>query len=99
MRHGTRVAARFASKTFDPRLIDLADLTGELREDFREQAPLGYVPGRTAIRDAVIKRVGCSELEAEQLVDTRISRGFLRYEGDTVEAADRPAEWTLRAHD
>jgi hypothetical protein len=63
--------------------IDLAALAAALERAFTGKgAPTGYVEGRTAIRDAVTEHLGCSELEAELLVDTMVSEGFLRFEGD-----------------
>lgn len=62
---------------FDPESIDLAELVTELRarcgpciED--------VVVGRTLLRDEVARHLSCSMLEAEQLVDTLIARGFVR---------------------
>ena len=62
---------------FDPESIDLAELSNELR------AACGHciedvVVGRTVLRDEVASRLDCSMLEAEQLVDTLIARGFVR---------------------
>lgn len=61
---------------FDPEQIDLAVLTRALRSAF--DAPIeGAIVGRTAVRDAVARELRCSQLQAEQLVDTMIGRGFL----------------------
>jgi hypothetical protein len=62
--------------------IDLAAIAAALESVFSGGPPTGYVQGRTAIRDAVVAHLDCSELEAEMLVDTMVSRGFLRFEGD-----------------
>ena len=51
-------------------------------------APEGFVRGRTVLRDTVVASLGCSELEAEEVVDTMIGRGFLRFSGDSTKAAD-----------
>jgi hypothetical protein len=37
----------------------------------------GAVVGRTRLRDAVAHELQCSQLQAEQLVDTMIGRGLL----------------------
>lgn len=67
--------------------IDLAVVTEELRR--RLPDPLeGFVRGRTIARDAVATQLGCSELEAERLVDTMIGRGFLRFSGDAARATE-----------
>lgn len=62
--------------------IDLAALAAALEVVFSAGIVIGYVQGRTAIRDAVVAHLSCSELEAEMLVDTMVSRGFLRFQGD-----------------
>jgi hypothetical protein len=58
--------------------IDLAELTRALKIQFEHSPPEGLVAGRTEIRDAVLRRVGCSQLEAEELVDTLVLRGALQ---------------------
>jgi hypothetical protein len=75
--------------------VDLAALMDGLRRDFGGEPPVGYLRGRTALRDAVARRLGCSALEAEELVDTLESRGFLHYPGDATgrSLADQPWEW------
>jgi hypothetical protein len=60
----------------------LAALSSDLRGDFSGQRVAGYVRGRTSLRDAVLQRLGCSELEAEQLVDTMVARGFIAFDGE-----------------
>jgi hypothetical protein len=44
--------------------------------------PQGLVPGKTAMRDAATNTLHCSELEAEQLIDTMVSRGLVRFVQD-----------------
>lgn len=75
--------------------VDLSALVDGLRGDFGGEPPVGYLRGRTAIRDAVARRLRCSAVEAEDLVDTLESRGFLRYPGDPTSRslADQPWEW------
>jgi hypothetical protein len=62
---------------FDPESIDLAELVGYLRESCGHCIE-DEVVGRTLLRDQVVGKLNCSMLEAEQLVDTLISRGFVR---------------------
>jgi hypothetical protein len=62
---------------FDPESIDLAELVSELRERCGHIIE-DVVVGRTLLRDEVASRLNCSMLEAEQLVDTLIARGFVR---------------------
>ena len=81
--------------TFRPEDIDLAQLAGELERIFADRAPTGYLSGRTALRDALVVRLGCSLLEAEQLVDTMVSHGFLCYPGPTTEEIDDLEPWEI----
>ncbi len=62
--------------------IDLADLSRLIVNNLGGSSTEGFIVGRTLIRDAVFSVLECSELEAEQLVDTLISRGFVRFEAD-----------------
>ena len=65
-----------------PEDVDLADLALSLQSELPGGAVAGYLEGRTALRDYVIDALGSSELEAEELIDTMVSRGFLRFSGD-----------------
>jgi hypothetical protein len=77
--------------------VDLAEVTALLRARFAGTAPVGYLDGRTALRDAVALELECSALEAEEIVDTLVSRGFVRYEGDPGAAVDDGRGWSLGA--
>lgn len=79
--------------------IDLARLARDLREELGRQAPEGYLRGKTALREAVIARLRCSALEAEELVDTMELRGFLRFEGDPSSRSQADATWSVDPHD
>lgn len=68
--------------------LDLNELRSQLARRFRGAAPVGYVRGKGALRVAVIEMLECSELEAEQIVDTLESRGLIRYEGDRRDEVD-----------
>lgn len=47
------------------------------------EAPLsGAILGRSLLRDIVADYLSCSLLEAEELVDTMVARGFARLERD-----------------
>lgn len=82
----------------DVETIDLAKLSRRLLEAVGSPV-LGYVVGRTVMRDAVAELLGCSLLEAENLVETLISRGWIvrRAAGAGSEAvADSEAvEWLI----
>jgi hypothetical protein len=80
----------------DVEQVDLARLTELLRRRFTRQAPEGFVRGRTALRDVVLEELPCSALEAEELVDTMVSRGFLRFVSDPG-GADDAGIWRIGA--
>ena len=65
------------TKPIDPSSIDLAALANVARERCGHTVP-GEVVGKTRVRDQLVAHLTCSELEAEQLVDTMIARGFMR---------------------
>lgn len=72
----------------DPEDVDLAQTCERLRRTFDGGEIEGYSDGRTAIRDALMAQMRCSALEAEDLVETMIGRGYLRFEGDPSHAAE-----------
>jgi hypothetical protein len=74
--------------------IDLALLTAELERRVSGPSLAGWVRGRTKVRDAVVEKLACSELEAEQLVDMLIGRRFLRFSGDPA-SAQGGGLWTI----
>ena len=65
-----------------PEDVDLADLAQSLQAELDGGTVPGYLEGRTALRDYVMIALDSSELEAEELIDTMVSRGFLRFSGD-----------------
>ena len=78
---------------FRPEAIDLARVAGELIRVFAGSPPTGYVLGKTALRDVVTNLLSCSQLEAEEVVDTMISRGLLKYEGTPSQEIDDLRSW------
>lgn len=64
---------------FDPESVDLQRLSAQLTATFAGAAVRGPIVGRTAIRDLVARELSCTVLDAERLVDTLITRGFVRY--------------------
>lgn len=75
--------------------IDLAALGDLLQRIFDGCPPKGFVRGRTTLRDAVADRLKCSEVEAEQLVETMIGYGLLRFEGEPTDASGNAAFWVI----
>jgi hypothetical protein len=79
-----------------PEEIDLADLRKRLADHFGAVRPAGYIEGKGEMRAAVASLLECSDLEAEQLVDTLEARGLIRYEGDPAHEVDRlERHWKL----
>jgi hypothetical protein len=75
--------------------IDLKELASILKERSPPGEPRGYLRGRSALRDMVREALGCSELTAEELVDTMEARGYLRYGGDPKSRSHAFAPWTI----
>jgi len=65
-----------------PEDVDLAELAQALQAELAGAPVAGYLEGRTALRNFVMNALSSSELEAEELIDTMVSRGFLRFSGD-----------------
>lgn len=79
--------------TLDPEEVDLAELSRRLATDLGSEAvPGGYLQGKTGVRNLVLDHLHCSELEAEQVVDTMVARGFMRFHT----AAEWEGGWLLQ---
>jgi hypothetical protein len=65
--------------------LDLQELMVELRRNLGPGEPVGYLRGKSLMRDILVQRRNFSEYEAEELVDTLEMRGFLRFLGDPTE--------------
>jgi hypothetical protein len=95
LRSGPVRPKRWIVASFSVEDVDLADLTTAVRRRFAGAGPVGYLAGRTALRDAVLLELGCSDLEAETIVDTLVDRGFVRYEGDPQASIDDGRGWAI----
>jgi hypothetical protein len=69
-----------AVSNFDVEQVDLAELVHVLRGHKAEL--VGSLSGRSHMRDIVAAHLGCSMLEAENLVDTLVAREYARLERD-----------------
>jgi hypothetical protein len=78
-----------------PEDLDLQKLTEELRTALGDAEPLGYLRGKALMRDVLAREKGYSELEAEELIDTLESRGFLKYLADPSERSKATARWDI----
>jgi len=59
--------------------VDLEDLTQRIRQHVPPtEPPVGYLRGRSYFRDVIVHELGCSDYEAENLVDTLELQGYLR---------------------
>lgn len=59
--------------------IDLAALSTAVKNRLGAEIEASYLRGRTAIRDAIVTQLRCSDYEAEQLVDTLEMNGFVDF--------------------
>ncbi|HYH99271.1 hypothetical protein [Hyalangium sp.] len=78
--------------------LDLRELAEDLKAAFRHGEPVGYLRGKSIMRDTLVDRKGFSELEAEELIDTLELRGFLRFLGDPSERSVADAPWEITPH-
>ena len=79
--------------------VDLLDLAERIRRHIPVgEPPVGYLRGRSYFRDVVVHELGCSELEAEELVDTLEMNGYLRFEGDPSVRSRAESRWDVDPH-
>ncbi|NVJ10547.1 hypothetical protein HUW63_35745 [Myxococcus sp. AM001] len=81
-----------------PEDIDLQQLTADLKNALGPGEPIGYLRGKSVMRDLLVDMRGFSELEAEELIDTMELRGFLRFLGDPTERSVADAHWDISPH-
>jgi hypothetical protein len=76
--------------------IDLAALTEKIRQHVPpNDPPVGYLRGRSYFRDVVAFTLKCSDVEAEDLVDTLEAQGYLRFLGDPSERSVADSRWHI----
>lgn len=80
---------------FDPERLLLPTLVGGLIADLGGPIVLGFAFGRTAMRDAIVRRLHCSHPQAEQVVETLITQGLARFVG--APGAASLGYWMLEA--
>jgi len=78
--------------------LDLQQLTAELKHMLPHGEPVGYLRGKSLMRDMLLSMNRFSELEAEELIDTLESRGFLRFLGDPSERSVADSHWEIYPH-
>jgi hypothetical protein len=83
-----------AEDSVNPSDVDLASLASRLQQ--RDNTPpVGYVPGKTMLRDQVIDELDCSIETAETLVDALEARGFVRFTGSSRQLELEPSAWEI----
>lgn len=76
--------------------VDLKQLAEMIRRHVPpNDPPVGWLRGRSYFRDVVAHELGCSDLEAEQLVDTLEANGYLRFEGNPSERSVADSRWDI----
>jgi hypothetical protein len=75
--------------------LDLQELTADLKSTLAPGEPVGYLRGKSLMRNVLVARRGFSELEAEELIDTLELRGYLRFLGDPTERSVADSHWEL----
>jgi hypothetical protein len=76
--------------------IDLAALAEALRVRLGASLETSYLRGKTLLRDGVAAQLGCSDVEAEELVETLEVHGYVRFPqlDDETHPAERRA-WEI----
>ncbi len=75
------------------------ELAERLRRHIPEhEPPVGYLRGRSYFRDVIVAELGCSALEAEELVDTLENNGYIRFQGDPSVRSRAESRWTVDPH-
>ncbi|HUB09680.1 MAG TPA: hypothetical protein VMB50_21925 [Myxococcales bacterium] len=77
--------------------IDLRELAERLRERTPAGSPVGYLRGKAYFRDLAVSLLDCSQLRAEELVDTLELRGYLRFQGDPEGRSQATVSWQIVA--
>jgi hypothetical protein len=76
--------------------VDLAQLAETIRKHVPpNDPPVGWLRGRSYFRDVVAHVLHCSDLEAEELVDTLEANGYLRFEGNPSERSVADSRWDI----
>ena len=78
--------------------LDLRQLTADLKSALGPGEPVGYLRGKSLMRNLLVDLKGFSELEAEELIDTLELRGFLRFLGDPTERSVADSPWEITPH-
>src|SRR4051812_8594887 len=75
--------------------LDLVSLAEELKSELKPGDPVGYLRGKSLMRDVLVHDHAYSELEAEELIDTLESRGYLHFLGDPADRSKVDTHWEI----
>ncbi|HTP25679.1 MAG TPA: hypothetical protein VMK12_08475 [Anaeromyxobacteraceae bacterium] len=79
--------------------VDLEEMAHKLQRHIPPgEPPVGYLRGRSYFRDVLVHELRCSEMEAEQLVDTLEMNGYLHFSGDPSERSLADSRWKIVPH-
>ncbi|MDQ3266464.1 MAG: hypothetical protein M3Y59_22905 [Myxococcota bacterium] len=81
-----------------PEEIDQQALVEELKT-LLPGGPVGYLRGKAMMRDALVDRKRISQMEAEDLIDTLESNGYLHFLGDPSQRSVADSPWEINPHD
>lgn len=70
-------------------------LVRRLKSRFQLQGPIGYLCGKSKIRNAVADELNCSLADADQIVEQLEERGYLTYNGYTYSVDKIPETWEI----
>jgi hypothetical protein len=79
--------------------IDLEELARLIQRHIPTgEPPVGYLRGRSYFRDVIVHALNCSDVEAEELVDTLEMNGYIHFEGDPSERSVADSRWVILPH-
>jgi hypothetical protein len=78
-----------------PEDLDLVQVAHEIKAALLPGEPIGYLRGKSLMRNVLVQHSGFSELEAEELIDTMELRGILRFLGDPAEPSHAESRWRI----
>ena len=79
-----------------PEDLDLKTLAEELKRALGDSHPIGYLRGKSLMRNTLVHERGFSELEAEEIIDTMELQGILHFLGDPSDRAHAHTPWDIQ---
>ncbi len=78
--------------------LDLKELAAELKRNLGHGEPVGYLRGKSLMRDYLVASHDYSDLESEELIDTLEGQVFLRFLGDPSARSVADSRWEITPH-